>query len=209
MLTRLVVACCGDLGSFETIAHESARAGTEVIAVALDLGNGESLSGLKEAALAAGAARCHAIDLREEFARDVIVPAAREAASTGTTTDRVLAKLGPAFVSRAVQSIAMLEEGQPVFSESISFHGDTRAKRHASGSALIALQFEAGLPTAINGVRMTLPEVIESIETISACHAPEVLSLAYGELGMAGGDSVTMWVQDGRCTISPAASLQS
>jgi argininosuccinate synthase len=208
MVTRVVVACCGDLNSFETITRESQRGGTEVVAVAIDLGTGELLTGLKEAALAAGAVRCHSLDLREEFARDVILPAAREVAA-GANADQVLSRLGNEFVSKSVCSIASIEEGQPVFAGLPSIPRNIRARLPAHGPAVIAVRFEDGLPTAVNGIRMTLTELIESIETISGHRALEVLSLAYGERDIAGGDEVTFAVEDGGCAILPAAAVRS
>lgn len=208
MVTRVVVPCCGDLDSFETINRESQRGGTEVVAIAIDLGTGELLTGLKEAALAAGAVRCHSLDLREEFARDVILPAAREVAA-GANADQVLSRLGNEFVSKTVCSIASIEEGQPVFTALPSIPRRILAHRPAPGPAVIAVRFEDGLPTAVNGIRMTLTELIESIETISGHRALEILSLAYGERDIAGGDEVMFTVEDGGCAILPAAAVRS
>ena len=41
----------------------------------LDLGQGRQLDGVRERALASGAVRAHVIDAREDFARDVVLPA--------------------------------------------------------------------------------------------------------------------------------------
>jgi hypothetical protein len=47
----------------------------EIIAVTLDLGQGQELTNVRERALALGAIRAHVIDAREEFARDYVLPA--------------------------------------------------------------------------------------------------------------------------------------
>src|SRR5204863_1000305 len=46
----------------------------EIIAFCADIGQGEELDGLKDKTLRTGAAKCVIEDLREEFARDFIVP---------------------------------------------------------------------------------------------------------------------------------------
>jgi argininosuccinate synthase len=49
--------------------------GAEIIAVTLDLGQGRELNQIRERAMSTGAIRCHVLDVREEFARDYILPA--------------------------------------------------------------------------------------------------------------------------------------
>ncbi|MDR2142581.1 MAG: argininosuccinate synthase [Deltaproteobacteria bacterium] len=50
---------------------------TEVIAFCADVGQGEELTGLNDKAIRTGASKCHIRDLREEFVRDYVFPAAR------------------------------------------------------------------------------------------------------------------------------------
>ncbi len=45
-----------------------------------------------------------------------------------------------------------------------------RSKRPPDGPAHLEISFEAGLPVAVNGVRMTLTELIESVTTIAGNH---------------------------------------
>jgi len=47
----------------------------EVVTVTLDVGQGVELDAVRERAIAAGAVRAHVLDVREEFARDHILPA--------------------------------------------------------------------------------------------------------------------------------------
>jgi len=44
------------------------------------------------------------------------------------------------------------------------------SKRAPDGPAHVEISFEAGLPVAVNGVPMTLPELIESVTTIAGNH---------------------------------------
>jgi argininosuccinate synthase len=56
--------------------HYDAR----VICVAADIGQGDELSGVREKAIASGAAECIIADLREEFVRDFVFPTLRAGA---------------------------------------------------------------------------------------------------------------------------------
>jgi argininosuccinate synthase len=206
MATRLVVACLGDPRSFTTIAQARECAGTEVVAVAFDLGIGVSLAALKADALAAGATRCHALDVREEFARDVIVPAARDWSSTVAEGSERFGTVAAAFVNRLLQSMAALEDGcvsQPIAIPRYS--GSSR--HHTFGPARLTIGFEAGAPIAINGVRMTLTELVESIETITGRPALEILAQAYHERHVAEIDDVTFEILEGRCTPLTAVAV--
>ena len=70
-----MVAYSGALATSIAIPWLKERDYTEVIAVALDLGQGRELSQIRERAIAAGAIRCHVLDVREEFARDFLLRA--------------------------------------------------------------------------------------------------------------------------------------
>jgi argininosuccinate synthase len=72
---RIVLAYSGGLDTSVAIPWLKDKYAAEVIAVALDLGQGAELNQVRERAIAAGAARCHVLDVREEFARDYILPA--------------------------------------------------------------------------------------------------------------------------------------
>src|SRR6267154_3519831 len=52
----------------------------KVICVAADIGQGEELDGVKQKAIASGAAECHVEDLRTEYVRDFIFPTLRAGA---------------------------------------------------------------------------------------------------------------------------------
>ena len=65
----------GGLDTSVAIPWLKEKHGAEVIAVTLDLGQGRELNQIRERAMATGAIRCHVLDVREEFARDYILPA--------------------------------------------------------------------------------------------------------------------------------------
>jgi argininosuccinate synthase len=72
---RIVLAYSGGLDTSVAIPWLKEKYGAEVIALTLDLGQGCELNQIRERAVAAGAKRCHVLDVREEFARDYILPA--------------------------------------------------------------------------------------------------------------------------------------
>ena len=72
---RIVLAYSGGLDTSVAIPWLKEKYGAEIIAVTLDLGQGRELSQIRERAMSTGAIRCHVLDVRDEFARDYIVPA--------------------------------------------------------------------------------------------------------------------------------------
>ena len=73
--TRVILAYSGGLDTSVAIPWLKEKYGAEIIAVTLDLGQGRELNQIRERAMSAGAIRCHVLDVREEFARDYILPA--------------------------------------------------------------------------------------------------------------------------------------
>src|ERR1700752_2794489 len=74
-MDRIVLAYSGGLDTSVAIPWLREKYNAEVIAVTLDLGQGRELTQIRERAMATGAVRCHVLDVREEFARDYILPA--------------------------------------------------------------------------------------------------------------------------------------
>src|SRR4030095_11049540 len=89
-MKRIVLAYSGGLDTSVAIPWLAEKYDGEIIAVTLDLGQGEDLTNVRERALALGAVRAHVIDAREEFARD--------------------------YVMRALQARAIYEDGYPLAS---------------------------------------------------------------------------------------------
>ena len=75
MHKRIVLAYSGGLDTSVAILWLKEKYGAEIIAVTLDLGQGRELNQIRERAMSTGAIRCHVLDVREEFARDYILPA--------------------------------------------------------------------------------------------------------------------------------------
>ncbi len=75
MAKRVVLAYSGGLDTSVAVRWMVEELGTEVIAVAADVGQGGDGDELRERALAAGAVEAVVVDCREEFARDFVAPA--------------------------------------------------------------------------------------------------------------------------------------
>ena len=80
MSRRIVLAYTGSLQTSMAIRALAEVDDTEVVTLTLDLGQGRDLEEVRDRALATGAARAHVLDVREEFARDFVLPALRAGA---------------------------------------------------------------------------------------------------------------------------------
>ncbi len=74
-MTRIILAYSGGLDTSVAIPWLREKHGVEIIAVTLDVGQGRELNQIRERAMSSGAIRCHVLDVRDEFARDYILPA--------------------------------------------------------------------------------------------------------------------------------------
>jgi len=74
LVKKAVLAYSGGLDTSIILKWLVEEYGCEVVAYSADLGQGEELDGIPAKAKATGAASCHIMDLREEFARDFIFP---------------------------------------------------------------------------------------------------------------------------------------
>ena len=197
MADRIVVGYFGDRRSLSSTVQSAGTCG--VVAVAFDLGGHTSLTALRDDALAMGALRCHALDVRDAFAREVILPALRNGAVDARAEINALA--GP-FVRRTLESIRELEAATAVDAGHLVLPWTTSPSRAGGrGPATIALQVIDGLPVALNDIPMTLPEILESLETISGQPAVDVLRLAYEDLATAQDGRVELGLVDGRVDV--------
>ena len=80
MSRRIVLAYTGSLQTSMAIRALAEVDDAEVVTLTLDLGQGRDLEEVRDRALATGAARAHVLDVREEFARDFVLPALRAGA---------------------------------------------------------------------------------------------------------------------------------
>jgi argininosuccinate synthase len=170
-LNRVVVACFGDAPSIALISRLALTA--EVIAVAFDFGGAVPLGDLRECALSAGAVRCHAMDVRDEFARDSLLPAVR-ARGFADPSD-AFAVLAPQFAARKLADVAAIERATWMMPDDVRVSPRVPAAV-ATGPTRLDIGFDNGLPTSVNGVEMSLSELMESIETITGESALRVLA---------------------------------
>lgn len=77
---KIVVAYSGGLDTSVILKWLKEKYGSEIIAVAIDVGQGKELSGLKAKALRTGADKAYVIDAKEEFVTDYIFPALKAGA---------------------------------------------------------------------------------------------------------------------------------
>jgi argininosuccinate synthase len=108
MNTRVVLAYSGGLKASVAIAWLIETYRAEVVAVVLDLGQAEDLADVRQRAIAAGAARCHVIDAREEFARDFVVPSLKADALQEGRYPASIA-LGRALIAKTLVTLARIE----------------------------------------------------------------------------------------------------
>ncbi len=200
--TRLVLACSGSPRTAAAISALARQYGADVVTITLDLGQGGDLDDVRERALAAGAVRAHVLDVREEFAREFILPALR-AGALEATGGSATAALECALVAGKLVEIARIEQAAIAVHECLpGTAGQARieaAVRALDASLRIAaipaptppsatmpaarpvvpvpdapacveLTFDRGTPVAINGVEMTLTELLDSVATIAAGH---------------------------------------
>jgi argininosuccinate synthase len=117
-MERIVLAYSGGLDTSVAIPWLAKTYGADVVAVTMDLGQGRALDAVRERALAIGAVRAHVLDLREEFARDFILPALRACA---IYEDRypLATALGRPVIAKHLVEIAHIEGA------SVIAHGGT------------------------------------------------------------------------------------
>jgi argininosuccinate synthase len=95
------------------VAALARRGATDVIAAALDLGQGAALDELRDVALGAGALRCHVFELRERLAAAFLWPALR-AGALGIAGEPVVTALSAPCVAEAAVTVARLEHATAV-----------------------------------------------------------------------------------------------
>ncbi|MGE0041106.1 MAG: argininosuccinate synthase [Vicinamibacterales bacterium] len=75
MAERIVLAYSGGVDTSVAIPWLAEKYAAEIVTVTLDLGQGRELDEVRDRALSTGAVRAHVLDVREEFAREYILPA--------------------------------------------------------------------------------------------------------------------------------------
>jgi len=112
-MERIVLAYSGGLDTSVAIPWLKEKYHAEIIAVTMDLGQGRELEEIRDRALAAGATRAHVLDLREEFARDYILPALK---ADAIYEDRypMATSLGRPLIAEKLVEIAGIEQATAV-----------------------------------------------------------------------------------------------
>ena len=107
-MKRIVLAYSGGLDTSVAIRWLAEKYEAEIIAVTLDLGQGQELTNVRERALAVGAVRAHVIDAREEFARDYVLPAL-QARAVYEERYTLASALGRPLIAKHLVAIARME----------------------------------------------------------------------------------------------------
>lgn len=192
-MKKIITAYLGSADERTAIRRLAERDGVEVIAVTLDLGGGHGLRELHDEARAAGAARCHVLDAAEQFARECVVPAILTAAD-GEEGEDPVAAAARGFIAKKLGEVAELEGTAHVLAlpePALPGPYVPRTPSHMPHrSAQLEIAFENSVPVSVNGIPMSLTELMDSVATIAAAHgvpgeraALRVLQLAHGELG--------------------------
>lgn len=202
MQQRIVVAYLGDAVAATTIERLAARSDVEVIAVAFDLGHSRPLTQLHDEALAYGAARCHAFDVREAFAIDVILPPLR---ALTPDVPAAIEERAREFIAARLAQVATVERAIAHATERVAWSPRV-VRTPLAGAAALALRFAGGVPVALNEIAMSIVELMDSVETITGAAATDVLALAYAELGAHPSDGlVVLRADERRCTVVDVA----
>ena len=154
-MERIVLAYSGGLDTSVAIRWLKEHHHAEIVAVTMDLGQGRELEAVRDKALAIGARRAHVLDLREEFARDFVLPALKADALYDDRSP-MTAALGRPLIARKLVSIAEIEQARAVA------HGGGVSGRRVAFDVLIkALNPKLKVMTPARDWGMTRPEVID------------------------------------------------
>ncbi|MFZ5851209.1 MAG: argininosuccinate synthase [Actinomycetota bacterium] len=144
MSERVVLAYSGGLDTSVAIGWIAAATGAEVVAVAVDVGQGgEDLAVVRERALACGAVEAVVVDAREEFATDYCLPALQANARYMDRYPLVSALSRPLIVTHLV---AAARE-----------HGATVVAHGCTGKGNDQVRFEVGIGALAPDLRVLAP----------------------------------------------------
>ena len=107
-MDRIVLAFSGSAPSSVAIPWLREHRGVEVVTVTVDLGQAESLDGIRVRAIGSGAARAHVLDRRDVFARHHLLPAVH-AGAADIDSDLALSQLAQPLIAHALVEIAQIE----------------------------------------------------------------------------------------------------
>ncbi|MFF5056931.1 argininosuccinate synthase [Micromonospora sp. NPDC000663] len=144
MTDRVVLAYSGGLDTSVAIPYLAEQTGAEVIAVAVDVGQGgEDLDAIRQRALDCGAAESEVVDARDEFAADYCLPAIRANALYMDRYPLVSALSRPLIVKHLVAAARK--------------HGGTIVSHGCTGKGNDQVRFEVGLNALAPDLRIIAP----------------------------------------------------
>jgi argininosuccinate synthase len=144
MTERVVLAYSGGLDTSVAIPYLAEKTGAEVIAVAVDLGQGgEDLNVIRQRALDCGAVEAYVVDAKDEFAADYCLPAVRANALYMDRYPLVSALSRPLIVKHLV---AAARE-----------HGGTIVSHGCTGKGNDQVRFEVGLGALAPDLEVVAP----------------------------------------------------
>jgi argininosuccinate synthase len=157
MTNKVVLAYSGGLDTSVAIGWIAERTGAEVIALAVDVGQGgENLETIRARALACGATEAHVADARAEFATSYCLPALRAGAKYMGVYPLVSALSRPLIVSHLAR--VAKEAGASVVAHGCTGKGNDQV-RFEVGLAALAPEVTAIAPVRDSG--MTRDKAIE------------------------------------------------
>ncbi|WCN83769.1 argininosuccinate synthase [Micromonospora sp. LH3U1] len=144
MTERVVLAYSGGLDTSVAIPYLAEQTGAEVIAVAVDVGQGgEDLDAIRQRALDCGAAESEVVDARDEFAADYCLPAIRANALYMDRYPLVSALSRPLIVKHLVTAARK--------------HGGTIVSHGCTGKGNDQVRFEVGLNALAPDLKIVAP----------------------------------------------------
>jgi argininosuccinate synthase len=144
MTERVVLAFSGGLDTSVAIPYLAERTGAEVIAVAVDLGQGgEDMNVIRQRALDCGAVESEVVDAREEFAADFCLPALRANALYMDRYPLVSALSRPLIVKHLVAAADK--------------HGGTIVSHGCTGKGNDQVRFEVGIGALAPHLKVIAP----------------------------------------------------
>ncbi|MEU4774370.1 argininosuccinate synthase [Micromonospora sp. NPDC023644] len=144
MTERVVLAYSGGLDTSVAIPYLADRTGAEVIAVAVDVGQGgEDLDAIRQRALDCGAVESEVVDARDEFAAGYCLPAIRANALYMDRYPLVSALSRPLIVKHLVAAARK--------------HGGTIVSHGCTGKGNDQVRFEVGLGALAPDLKIVAP----------------------------------------------------
>lgn len=144
MTERVVLAYSGGLDTSVAIPYLAEQTGAEVIAVAVDVGQGgEDLDAIRQRALDCGAVESEVVDARDEFAAEYCLPAVRANSLYMDRYPLVSALSRPLIVKHLVAAART--------------HGGTIVSHGCTGKGNDQVRFEVGLGALAPDLRIVAP----------------------------------------------------